>query len=148
MVYVRVSGQLAQSPVGDECLGCLQDVLWLGSDHLRWRLIAQVGIHPTEPRTDSLGLVVLDEQADDLIGVAQTTLRVRMRRTKAAGPLADRFGVVHAGHDGSQTLTKDFLKARGGFRHGSPYRTSVSSLPNYGHRRHQLVVEMLPETPP
>ena len=27
-------------------------------------------------------------------GVAQTTLRVRMRRTKAAGPLADRFGVV------------------------------------------------------
>src|SRR5579859_1344015 len=61
VVYVRVSGLPSRSPVGDESLGCLQDVLWLGGDHLRWRLIVQVGIHPTEPRADSLGLVVLDE---------------------------------------------------------------------------------------
>src|SRR5438128_11362570 len=96
VVYVRVA-EVARSPVGDERLGSLQDMLWFGGDHECWRLIAQVGIHATEPRADRLGRVVLEKQADDLVSVPQAPLCVRMRDTKSARPLTNRLGVVDAG---------------------------------------------------
>ena len=57
----------------------LQDVLGLCGDQYRWRLIAEMGIHPAEPRADRLRGVVLEEQADDLIRVPKATLGIRVR---------------------------------------------------------------------
>src|SRR5438094_2726780 len=135
VVYVRVA-EVGRSPVGDERLGSLQDMLWFGGDHECWRLIAQVGIHATEPRADRLGRVVLEKQADDLVSVPQAPLSVRMRDTKSARPLTNRLGVVDAGHNGGQALAEHFLKARGDLRYRSAHRASVGSLPNDSHGRH------------
>jgi len=103
VVYVRGS-VVARSPVGDKGLGSLENMLRFGGDHKCWRLIAQVGIHTPEPRANRLGRVVLEKQANHLVGIPQAPLGVRMGGTKSAGPLTNCLGVVDAGHNGGQTL--------------------------------------------
>jgi hypothetical protein len=135
VVYVRVA-EVGRSPVGDKRLGGLQDMLGFGGDHERWRLIAEVRIHPAKPRADRLGRVVFEKQADDLVGVAQAPLSVRMWGTKPARPLSNSLSIDDAGYNGSQTLAEHFLKARRDLRHRSAHRASVGSLPNDNHGSH------------
>src|SRR6266851_3778985 len=111
-------------------------MLGFGGDHERWRLIAEVRIHPAKPCADRLGRVVFEKQADDLVGVAQAPLSVRMGRTKPARPLSNSLSIVDAGYNGSQTLAEHFLKARRDLGHRSPHRASVGSLANDKHGSH------------
>jgi len=115
-VCVRSEATTA-SPVGDEGLRSFDDVVGVGSNHQRWGLVTQVGIHSSEPGANRVWFVVLEKQTHHLVCIAQAPLRLRMGDARAAGPLAHGLGVVDSRHDGGKALTQDCLEASGNLRH-------------------------------
>ena len=54
----------AASPLGDERLRSIEDVVRVGSHHQGWGLIAQVRVHPPEPGANRLGIVYPENRLD------------------------------------------------------------------------------------